>query len=73
MSGLRRNLQSVLTIGTVVGGILIAAYPVIVAPYLNPDPWKEIQQRGRKGLDQEKIQPGGMKVWSDPFDRTSGK
>ena len=21
------------------------------------------------GIDQEKIQPGGMKVWSDPFDR----
>ncbi|RUS82461.1 hypothetical protein EGW08_009767 [Elysia chlorotica] len=73
MNSIRQNLRSVLAIGTVVGGILVAAYPVIVAPFLNPEPWKEIQRTGRKGIEQDKIQPGGMKVWSDPFDRTSGK
>ncbi|KAK3741042.1 hypothetical protein RRG08_005732 [Elysia crispata] len=73
MNSVKQNLRSILAIGTVVGGILIASYPIIVAPIINPEPWKEIQRSGRKGIDQEKIQPGGMKVWSDPFDRTSGK
>ncbi|CAG7721259.1 unnamed protein product, partial [Allacma fusca] len=27
------------------------------------------QARNRAGVKQEEIQPGGMKVWSDPFER----
>ena len=28
---------------------------------------KEIREK--EGIKQENIQPGGMKVWTDPFDR----
>ena len=27
------------------------------------------EARSKAGIKQEDIQPGGMKVWSDPFDR----
>lgn len=30
---------------------------------------EEIQKRNRRGINPEDIQPGGMKVWSDPFGR----
>ncbi|XP_064608840.1 small integral membrane protein 20-like [Liolophura sinensis] len=53
----------------VVGTIGVALYPIIIDPYLNPKKWQDIQKTAREGIDREKIQPGGMKVWSDPFDR----
>ncbi|KAF8781963.1 Small integral membrane protein 20 like protein [Argiope bruennichi] len=53
-------------LGGLVGACL---YAVVVYPYLHIDEYKEIQKITRAGIDQEKIQPGGMKVWSDPFDR----
>ena len=58
-------------IGCVVGSIALAAYPVIVQPYLDPKPWQDMSRRAREshGIKQENIQPGNMKVWSDPFDR----
>lgn len=56
-------------IGTFVGGLGLAVYPVIISPMLNPDEYKRIQKITRAGVKQEEIQPGNMKVWSDPFDR----
>lgn len=56
-------------IGSLVGLIGVVFYPIAIDPYLNPDKWKKIQNETRKGIQQEEIQPGGMKVWSDPFDR----
>lgn len=55
----------------IVGIIGLAVYPAIIAPMRNPEPWKKISNEVRKssGIDQSKIQPGDMKVWSDPFDR----
>ncbi|KAH9513936.1 Small integral membrane protein 20 [Bulinus truncatus] len=70
MNYIRHNLRSVMMIGTVVGGIFVATYPIIISPYLNPKPWKQEQSIGRRGIDREKIQPGGMKVWTDPFDKS---
>jgi len=31
----------------------------------------QIQEINRKGIDQESLQPEGMKIWSDPFKRSS--
>lgn len=57
----------------VVGGIALAAYPIIVDPMINPQKWKDIQEKTRANIKQEDIQPGNMKVWSDPFDRNKKK
>lgn len=48
---------------------LAALYPVVVFPKLHPEVYKEIQTETRKDIKQEDIQPGNMKVWSDPFSR----
>lgn len=56
-------------VGAVVGTIGLAMYPIIVYPMRHQDEYKEIQTRNRAGIRQEEIQPGNMKVWSDPFDR----
>ena len=43
----------------------------IFSPYLYPEKWQKMSKEIRKeaGIRQEEIQPGNMKVWSDPFDR----
>ncbi|XP_055893212.1 small integral membrane protein 20-like [Biomphalaria glabrata] len=69
MNSIRENFRSIMVIATFVGGIVAASYPIIISPYLNPAPWKKEQSIGRRGIDREAIQPGGMKVWTDPFDR----
>lgn len=56
-------------IGTFVGVLGLAIYPVIISPIINPEEYKKMQKVNRAGVVQEKIQPGNMKVWSDPFDR----
>ncbi|XP_024080337.1 small integral membrane protein 20 isoform X2 [Cimex lectularius] len=53
----------------IVGAIGIALYPIVVSPMLYPEEYKRIQSVGRKDIRQEDIQPGNMKVWSDPFGR----
>lgn len=56
-------------IGSFVGALGLAIYPVIISPMINPEEYKKIQKRTRAGVKQEDIQPGNMKVWTDPFDR----
>ncbi len=75
-------------IGSIVGFIGLAIYPIIIEPVLHPDKYsiylrkyfdfsiipfldllEAIQAKNRAGIKQEEIQPGNMKVWSDPFDR----
>jgi len=56
-------------VGALVGAIGIAIYPIIISPMMDPEPYKRLQGVTRVGIDQDKIQPGNMKVWSDPFDR----
>ncbi|XP_066248776.1 small integral membrane protein 20 [Euwallacea similis] len=58
-----------LFIGGLVGALGLASYPIIVDPMINPEKWKKIQERTRSNIKQEDIQPGNMKVWTDPFDR----
>jgi len=52
-----------------VGAIGLGLYPILIDPYLNPQKWQDYSEKGRRGIKQEDIQPGDMKVWSDPFDR----
>lgn len=49
--------------------ITVALYPIAIEPMMNPEKYKKIQKITREGINQEQIQPGHMKVWSDPFDR----
>jgi len=58
-------------VGTLVGAIAIAIYPIAISPYLYPEQWKKSSEevRQKHGIKQEDIQPGNMKVWTDPFDR----
>lgn len=68
-----KDWRSIVAVAAVVGGIAAATYPTIISPYLNPEPWREIQRIGRQGIEREKIQPGGMKVWTDPFAKDENK
>lgn len=58
-------------VGSIVGVVCVAVYPIVVSPYLHPEKWKQMSKDNREmhGINQEEIQPGNMKVWSDPFDR----
>jgi len=49
----------------------LTLYPIVIAPYRNPEAWKQVSETVRReaGIKQENIQPGGMEVWSDPYDR----
>ncbi|KAG8232242.1 hypothetical protein J437_LFUL011795 [Ladona fulva] len=60
-------------IGGIVGSIGLAIYPIIISPMLNPADYKKIQEETRKGIDRETIQPGNMKIWTDPFERKAEK
>jgi len=57
--------------GCFVGAIGAAIYPIIIAPMYESEKWRQISDENRKsaGIRQENIQPGNMKVWTDPFDR----
>uniref|UniRef100_A0A1B0DJK9 ADP-ribosylation factor-like protein 6 n=1 Tax=Phlebotomus papatasi TaxID=29031 RepID=A0A1B0DJK9_PHLPP len=52
-----------------IGLLGLALYPIVVDPMINTEKYKKIQSKNRAGVNQEEIQPGNMKVWSDPFDR----
>lgn len=61
-------LKSVGVVSGLVVLIAVASYPVIVHPRLYPERYRERQLANRvKPL--EETQPGGMKVWKDPFER----
>ncbi|XP_055626406.1 small integral membrane protein 20-like [Toxorhynchites rutilus septentrionalis] len=62
-----RGRNYFLFIGGLVGFIGLACYPIIVHPMLYPEKYKKIQQSNRGSIRQEEIQPGNMRVWSDPF------
>jgi len=65
------GIRFVAGFGAFLGAIALTCYPIIIAPYRNPEGWKQISETVRKeaNIKQEDIQPGGMKVWSDPYDR----
>uniref|UniRef100_A0A1X7VPG4 Small integral membrane protein 20 n=2 Tax=Amphimedon queenslandica TaxID=400682 RepID=A0A1X7VPG4_AMPQE len=50
-----------------------ALYSVIIYPKLHPEIYREKQKWIRDKVPLEKTQPGGMKVWTDPFGRKDSK
>uniref|UniRef100_A0A1Q3FK08 Protein with signal anchor n=1 Tax=Culex tarsalis TaxID=7177 RepID=A0A1Q3FK08_CULTA len=62
-----RGKNYVLFVGGIIGFIGLACYPIIIAPMMNPEEYKRIQKQNRANIKQEEIQPGNMRVWSDPF------
>ena len=58
-------------VGLLVGTIGAALYPIVIAPVRNPEKWQKLSEENRRAMaiKQENIQPGNMKVWTDPFDR----
>ncbi|GIX73426.1 uncharacterized protein CDAR_577291 [Caerostris darwini] len=64
-----KGLRAFAFFGSIAGFIGAAIYSVVIYPYIHIDEYKEIQKINRTGINQESIQPGGMKVWTDPFDR----
>lgn len=54
-------------ISGLVGAIGVALYPVLIKPMYDNSKYKEIQKIVRAGVNQDQIQPGNMRVWSDPF------
>ncbi|XP_038057169.1 small integral membrane protein 20-like [Patiria miniata] len=69
----RLRTRNSLIIAGLVGFIGLALYPIVVSPMVNPKKWQKVQKETRKGIDQAGIQPGGMRVWSDPFAPRSDK
>ncbi|XP_045203511.1 small integral membrane protein 20-like [Mercenaria mercenaria] len=59
---------TVLAVG-IVAAIGLASYYAIYKPlFLEPEKYRKIQRETRKDIDQSKIQPGDMKVWSNPYE-----
>uniref|UniRef100_A0A131XAB2 Uncharacterized protein n=1 Tax=Hyalomma excavatum TaxID=257692 RepID=A0A131XAB2_9ACAR len=69
MKAPRRGIHAGVLLAGIATAVLVALYPIAIHPYLFVQDYKEIQKRTRKDIDQESVQPGGMKVWSDPFKR----
>ncbi|XP_007887257.1 small integral membrane protein 20 [Callorhinchus milii] len=56
-----------LLFGGFLAAVTAALYPVYIHPLMHIEQYKQQQKVNRTGINQEEIQPGGMKVWSDPF------
>ena len=56
-------------IASLIGACSLVLVPVYAVPKYMPNLFNDIQKETRKDMDREKIQPGDMKMWSDPFDR----
>ncbi|XP_004922839.1 small integral membrane protein 20 [Bombyx mandarina] len=56
-------------IGGFIGLLGLTLYPIAISPMIDVSEYKQIQKEARKNIRQEDIQPGNMKVWSDPFER----
>ncbi|XP_051898999.1 small integral membrane protein 20 [Pristis pectinata] len=64
-----KNLRVVLLFGGFAAAIGAAFYPIYFRPLIYTQEYQQEQKMNRTGIKQEEIQPGGMKVWSDPFNR----
>ncbi|KAH7644562.1 small integral membrane protein 20 [Dermatophagoides farinae] len=63
----RNGYKGALIVAGFVGTVLIALYPIFIYPYFNIEKYQKTQHENRKGINREEIQPGNMRVWSDPF------
>ncbi|XP_078739895.1 small integral membrane protein 20 [Lampetra fluviatilis] len=63
-----RITRTTLVFGGFVTALAVTLYPIAIHPFLNIARFQVVQKVNRDGVDQESIQPGGMKVWSNPFE-----
>lgn len=61
--------NGVVLITGLVGLLGVGVYLVVVEPMIHPDRWTEKQKEIRSKHTLEETQPGGLKVWQDPFRR----
>lgn len=64
----KMTLRGMLIPLAVAGAILTALYPIAIHPYLNIEQYQKSQKANRAGINRQAVQPGGMRVWSDPFE-----
>ncbi|XP_006002723.1 small integral membrane protein 20 isoform X1 [Latimeria chalumnae] len=62
-----KNARAVLLFGGFVAAVGAAFYPIFFHPFLHVEEYKKEQMVNRTGINQEDVQPVGVKVWSDPF------
>ncbi|XP_050522494.1 small integral membrane protein 20 [Daktulosphaira vitifoliae] len=56
-------------ISAFVGSIGLATYPIIIYPMTHVEEYKKAQEINRSQLDQARVLPSSMNVWTDPFER----
>uniref|UniRef100_UPI00358E2495 small integral membrane protein 20 n=1 Tax=Myxine glutinosa TaxID=7769 RepID=UPI00358E2495 len=64
---MNKYVRSGLVFGGFIGAVVAFLYPIFIYPRMHMHEFQITQQKNREGVNQESIQPGGMKVWSDPF------
>ncbi|XP_065797484.1 small integral membrane protein 20-like [Muntiacus reevesi] len=64
-----RNLRTALIFCDFISLIGAAFYSICFRPLMQLEEYKKEQAINRAGIVQEDVQPPGLKVWSDPFDR----
>ncbi|UJR13640.1 hypothetical protein I4U23_000652 [Adineta vaga] len=63
--GIATRVAIIATITAIAGGMGL----VFIYPYLNIDRYRNIQKHNRAEINPEDVQPTGLPVWRDPFDR----
>ncbi|CAF1616796.1 unnamed protein product [Rotaria sp. Silwood1] len=63
--GYASRIAIIATVTAVIGGLSL----VFFYPYMNIDRFRNIQKVTRAGINPEDVQPAGLPVWRDPFDR----
>ncbi|RVE60465.1 hypothetical protein OJAV_G00181390 [Oryzias javanicus] len=62
-----KNTRIALVFGGFITAVAAALYPIFVYPLTHKDEYRQTQRINRSGINQEEVQPVGLKVWSDPF------
>ncbi|XP_066576088.1 small integral membrane protein 20 [Amia ocellicauda] len=62
-----RNTRITVIFGGFVAAVAAAFYPIFFHPLTHVSEYKKVQQENREGINQQDVQPAGVKIWSDPF------
>ncbi|XP_069487952.1 small integral membrane protein 20 isoform X1 [Ambystoma mexicanum] len=64
-----KNRKVVLIFGGFITAVAAAFYPIFFHPLMHIEEYKKDQGVNRAEIIQENVQPTGLKIWSDPFNR----
>ncbi|XP_034020341.1 small integral membrane protein 20 [Thalassophryne amazonica] len=62
-----KTRKTVLIFGGFVAVVAATFYPIFYYPLTHTEDYRQIQKVNRAGINQEDVQPVGLKIWSDPF------